>query len=280
MKKFLTRVATGIVYMAVIFIALFTTKELFFGIFGIIMMLTINELHKNLAIKNITVNKPLTDLFALCLYCLPVFKAYDLHIGTLLVLLAILWLTLFSVELRNEGDNPFHRIAFSFLSIAYIAVPFTLLAYTSTMQQSVFQSNCAAINSNMILVFLLFLFTWSNDSFAFLWGSLFGKHHLAPKISPKKTVEGFLGGLISTILLAFAIQFIPILVSERYYLIIILSIIVVAFSTVGDLVESKLKRYIGVKDSGKLLPGHGGMLDRFDSLIFSIPAFFAYLQIF
>lgn len=279
MKKFLTRVATGIVYMAVIFIALFTTKELFFGIFGIIMMLTINELHKNLAIKNITVNRPLTDLFALCLYCLPVFKAYDLHIGTLLVLLAILWLTLFSVELRNEGDNPFHRIAFSFLSIAYIAVPFTLLAYTCTMEQSVFHST-STINSNMLLVFLLFLFTWSNDSFAFLWGSLFGKHPMAPKISPKKSFEGLIGGLISTVLLAFAIHYIPILESNRYYLIIILSIIVVAFSTIGDLVESKLKRYVGVKDSGKILPGHGGMLDRFDSLIFSIPAFFAYLQIF
>ncbi len=279
MKKFLTRVATGIVYMAVIFIALFTTKELFFGIFGVIMMVTINELHKNLAIKNITVNRPLTDLFALCLYCLPVFKAYDLHIGILIVLLAILWLALFTVELRDEGENLFHRIAFSFLSIVYIAIPFTLLAYTCTTEQSVFQSN-SDINSNMLLVFLLFLFTWSNDSFAFLWGSLLGKHQMAPKISPQKSVEGLIGGLISTILLAFAIQFVPILVSERYYLIIILSIIVVAFSTVGDLVESKLKRYVGVKDSGKILPGHGGMLDRFDSLIFSIPAFFAYLQIF
>lgn len=279
MKKILTRIATGIVYMAVIFIALFTTKELFFGIFGLIMMITINELHKNLAVKNITVNRLLTDLFALCLYCLPVFKAYDLHIGALIILIAILWLALFTVELRNEGENPFHRIAFSFLSLAYIAVPFTLLAYTYTMEQVVFQSN-SCVNSNMLLVFLLFLFTWSNDSFAFLWGSLFGKHPMAPKISPKKSVEGLIGGLVSTILLAFAIQHIPILESDKFYLIIILSIIVVLFSTLGDLVESKIKRYLGVKDSGKLLPGHGGVLDRFDSIIFSIPAFFAYLQLF
>lgn len=103
---------------------------------------------------------------------------------------------------------------------------------------------------------------------------------MAPKISPKKSYEGLIGGLISTVLLAFAIHHIPILESNRYYLIIILSIIVVAFSTIGDLVESKLKRYVGVKDSGKILPGHGGMLDRFDSVIFLIPAFFAYLQIF
>ncbi len=279
MKKFLTRVATGIVYIAVIFAALFTTKELFFGIFGILMVLTINELHQNLAVKDITVNRILTDLFAICLYCLPVFKAYDLHIGVLIVLLAILWLALFTVELRNEGENPFQRIAFSFMSIAYIAVPFTLLGYTCSMEQSVFQID-STINSNMFLVFFMFLFTWSNDSFAFLWGSLFGKHHLAPKISPKKTIEGFLGGLISTILLAFALHFIPIFESDKFYLIIILSIIVVTFATIGDLVESKLKRYIGVKDSGKLLPGHGGLLDRFDSLIFSIPVFFAYLHIF
>jgi phosphatidate cytidylyltransferase len=120
-----------------------------------------------------------------------------------------------------------------------------------------------------ILVSILILI-WSNDTFAYLVGKNFGKTKLLPLVSPKKTVEGFFGGMFFTIVSG-------ILLAKFYiganilYIWIIIAIIVSVFSTLGDLIESKFKRVAGIKDSGKIMPGHGGILDRLDSIIFVIP---------
>ena len=128
------------------------------------------------------------------------------------------------------------------------------------------------------MILLLFAFTWINDTFAYLTGMLLGKHPLCPKISPKKTIEGFAGGCFFTIVCAAVIAYVYMEGMELH--IVGLAVLIVIASTLGDMVESRFKRWVGVKDSGKMLPGHGGFLDRFDSVIFSIPIFFAYLQIF
>lgn len=119
------------------------------------------------------------------------------------------------------------------------------------------------------VLFILILFIWINDTFAYLVGSSIGKHKLMPTVSPKKSVEGFIGGGIFTMISSFALFHFYNHFSFWFYL--FLAIIVFILGTIGDLVESMMKRIQNVKDSGTLLPGHGGFLDRFDSFIFTLP---------
>ncbi len=126
------------------------------------------------------------------------------------------------------------------------------------------------------LIVGIFVLIWINDSFAYLVGKSIGRTKLFPRVSPKKTVEGSLGGLLFTLVgTYFLSKYVDVLTKEQW---LILALVVVVFGSLGDLVESKLKREAGVKDSGAILPGHGGLLDRLDSLIFAAP--FAYLTLY
>jgi phosphatidate cytidylyltransferase len=126
---------------------------------------------------------------------------------------------------------------------------------------------------------LIFVFVWINDTFAYLTGITFGKHPLFLRVSPKKSWEGFWGGLIMVVLSALAIAYyFPEIIHWRHSL--SLGLLTVVFGTYGDLIESMLKRIGGVKDSGTLLPGHGGFLDRFDSVMLAAPAVYIYMELF
>lgn len=274
MKNFILRVITGAAYVAAIFAALFTTMPVFFAVFGIIMLFALNEFYKNLKVKDITVDLVLSNALAVGIYLLPIVKFYSIKFP-LLSIVIVLALALFAIELFRNDEQPFQRIAFSLCGIIYVCVPFSLLALYK-VENSVDFFCTFAPSSYMIL--LLFAFTWINDTFAYLTGMLLGKHPLCPKISPKKTIEGFAGGCFFTIVCAAVIAYVYMEGMELH--IIGLAVLIVIASTLGDMVESRFKRWVGVKDSGKMLPGHGGFLDRFDSVIFSIPIFFAYLQIF
>ena len=274
MKNFILRVITGAAYVAAIFAALFTTMPVFFAVFGIIMLFALNEFYKNLKVKDITVDLVLSNALAVGIYLLPIVKFYSIEFP-LLSIVIVLALALFAIELFRNDEQPFQRIAFSLCGIIYVCVPFSLLALYK-VENSVDFFCTFAPSSYMIL--LLFAFTWINDTFAYLTGMLLGKHPLCPKISPKKTIEGFAGGCFFTIVCAAIIAYVYMEGMELH--IVGLAVLIVIASTLGDMVESRFKRWVGVKDSGKMLPGHGGFLDRFDSVIFSIPIFFAYLQIF
>lgn len=274
MKNFILRVITGAAYVAAIFAALFTTMPVFFVVFGIIMLFALNEFYKNLKVKDITVDLVLSNALAVGIYLLPIVKFYSIEFP-LLSIVIVLALALFAIELFRNDEQPFQRIAFSLCGIIYVCVPFSLLALYK-VENSVDFFSTFAPSSYMIL--LLFAFTWINDTFAYLTGMLLGKHPLCPKISPKKTIEGFAGGCFFTIVCAAVIAYVYMEGMELH--IVGLAVLIVIASTLGDMVESRFKRWVGVKDSGKMLPGHGGFLDRFDSVIFSIPIFFAYLQIF
>ena len=130
------------------------------------------------------------------------------------------------------------------------------------------------VNSSILGVFVLI---WTNDTFAFLVGKNFGKHKLLERISPNKTIEGFVGGMVFTFLvsLLLASQFDTSLTIVQW---IVIAGIVSIFGVLGDLIESMFKRQAGVKDSSNFIPGHGGFLDRFDSVIFAAPFIFIYLQ--
>ena len=153
------------------------------------------------------------------------------------------------------------------LAQIYIAVPFALLNEVLFFHGG----------HHPMLLLALFVTIWCNDTFAYLTGSLIGRHHMAPNISPKKTWEGFIGGAAGTLLSGYIFSaFDPELSLLQWF---IFSEIVVVFGTLGDLVESLLKRQLGVKDSGHAIPGHGGWLDRFDSMLLAAPAVTLYLYL-
>ena len=173
-----------------------------------------------------------------------------------LIIIASITLFRFSSELYyDEGKLIF--------TVIYVSLPFGFALGLPKFYDGTFTWE----------VFLLFVLIWSSDSFAYFTGRLFGKHKMAPKISPKKTWEGFVGGVIFTLVLGYFIeQKFPELRGNW----IIVGFLVSVFAPIGDLVESQLKRTFGVKDSGNIIPGHGGVLDRLDSFIIAAPVVYLY----
>lgn len=174
----------------------------------------------------------------------------------------------FLLALFSKNIDFKHVSSYLFGSLIYLTIPCSMMVFM--YRQDLF----GEIAGTPILL-LVFGLIWSNDVFAYLTGRLLGKHKLFPRISPGKTIEGSLGGLVFTVL---AICILSHYVSWLSLPVAIgLAIISVVFGTLGDLCESMLKRQAGVKDSGNLIPGHGGILDRFDSILFSVPFIFVYL---
>jgi len=173
--------------------------------------------------------------------------------------------TAFIYELYTKSQRPFRNVAFIVLGTIYIGVPFALLCFAAFPNQ-VYQPE---------IVIGLLVMNWLNDSGAYFLGSKFGKTPLFPRISPKKTWEGGAGGLIGALIGAIGLYYFTGCFSLPQWL--GLAVIVVIFGDLGDLVESMLKRSFSIKDSGSLLPGHGGFLDRFDAFIFLLPFATAYI---
>jgi phosphatidate cytidylyltransferase len=168
--------------------------------------------------------------------------------------------TAISVLLSREKD--WKRVAYYITGLLYVAVPLSLFYYSS------FHIVNSYIVYDYFLPLNLFILIWSSDTFAYICGRAFGKRKLFESISPKKTWEGFIGGAVLTIGISFLLAW---MWNIPYELNIAVAICTVVFGTLGDLVESMLKREFNVKDSGSILPGHGGMLDRFDALLISLP---------
>ncbi len=169
------------------------------------------------------------------------------------------------VETFRKSETTVANLSSLFGGLVYVAVPLTLVQYLFFKTY------------NPYLVLSIFFIIWCNDTGAFVFGSLLGKHKLAPSISPNKTWEGAIGGLICGVLLCYFLseKFLPFGLLERMGL----AVLVVIFGTLGDLFQSKLKRSVNLKDSGSVIPGHGGILDRIDSMLFAFPIVFIYLGI-
>ncbi len=187
-------------------------------------------------------------------------------LGSMLaIVLVMLVFILFIVELFLESRQPFVNLGQYVLGIVYLGVPFALLI-------SISYSNDQYMPLRVLGLLVL---TWANDTFAYLIGSQIGKTKFFPRISPNKTWEGTLGGMVCTFLVTGLFSlWLPVFTFPQWMAI---AAVVAVFGTIGDLVESMLKRSMGVKDSGSIMPGHGGFLDRFDSFIFVLP--FAWLAI-
>ena len=264
MKELLVRSITGLVYGLLLIGSVIIHPIAFLIVYLAITLLCLNEFIRLNNRDGIWSQKYLTLLLGTSVFVLPFLIYYDQLPQWVLVFLPLLILLLFTSELFRKEEKPFSNLGISFTGIVYIALPMALLNYL------VFKAYSASY-SHHLLIFLLMVI-WLNDSGAYLIGLLIGKHKMFARISPKKTWEGLIGGFITA--------FLATAIFGNYYTEIprldqwIITGSIVVFGTFGDLVESMLKRSIGVKDSGNALPGHGGWLDRLDSILFAAPAVF------
>ena len=197
------------------------------------------------------------------------------HHSFLSVLGGILLLSLISisiVELFRDQKKPFENIGITLLGIVYIALPFILLnAMWYSPTGVINAANEDKFMAGFWPILTVFILIWCNDTFAYLTGRLIGKHKLFERISPKKTWEGFIGGAVFAVLGGLCIAWFT---EQSFMKLVAFALTASVIGTLGDLVESMLKRSLNVKDSGKILPGHGGILDRFDAVLFATPAIF------
>ena len=276
MKNFIVRTITGIIFVAAI-VASFLRPEAMVLLFSIVTGLTIWEftglVNGNV---NVNVNRFISTAAGVYFFYAMTYFCSDLYGGSAKSVVFIPYLVtiiyLLVAELYLKQEDPIADWAYTMLSQMYIALPFSLLnvlAFTATPQ--------GTVNFNTLLPLSVFVFLWITDTGAYCTGSLIGRHKLFPRISPAKSWEGSIGGAVFVLAAAWAISYWldGVMLTTLEWL--GLGIVVVVFGTWGDLVESLFKRTLGIKDSGNILPGHGGMLDRFDSALLAIPAAVVYL---
>lgn len=276
-KNLITRSITGILYVAIM-VTSFLQSVNMIVVFALITGLAtweftglVNEY------KHVNVNRLITTVAGVYFF-LAVAGVNSGAIQTNAVfvpyLLTIIYL--FISGLYTKSSDSVNDWAYTMLSQMYIALPL------STINVIAFRQAADGMNYYYYLLPLsIFIFLWTNDTGAYCTGSLFGKHKLFPRISPAKSWEGSIGGGILVLIVASVIYFIESQGENLSGLNLIewlgLGLVVIVFGTLGDLVESLLKRTLGIKDSGNILPGHGGILDRFDSSLMAIPASVVYL---
>ncbi len=272
MKNFITRTITGVLFVAVLVGCILYSPFSFGFLFFIITALSVLEF--GLLVNKYTdshINVYIAGLGGAYLFM--AFMCYSTDITNASVFLPYLLLLLYMMisELYLKRENPIGNWAHTMLSQVYVALPFALLNVISFQHDA----TTSLVSYNPILPLSIFIFLWMSDTGAYCIGSLIGKHRLFERISPKKSWEGSIGGGVVAIIAALVLaHFFPILTIYEW---IGLALTIVVFGTWGDLAESLFKRQIGIKDSGHILPGHGGMLDRFDSALMAIPAATVYL---
>lgn len=260
MKELLRRAITGIVYVFLLLSAVFVNSDAFDFLFMAFGLACLYEFKKLVQIRGYYIFILYLGLWWAYIYLIhSLTLVYILLCFTILIDLTLLFY-LFSKKKVILSAAQKYAIAFFYLGGGFVFL--TMIPYGSELFAK-------------LLIMGVFILIWVNDSFAYLVGKTLGKNRLFPSISPKKTIEGFVGGLIFACIAGYIISlYEPIITAWQWLL---LAIVIVVMGTLGDLLESKFKRVAEVKDSGAILPGHGGILDRLDSLVFAAP--FAYLTL-
>lgn len=271
-SNLIQRSITGAIFVVVLVGAILLSEISFTLLFTLISAMAVMEFTKLMnTTQGTSVKVAMTSLSAA--YLSVAFAAYCYNAVDSKVFIPYLFLLLNILisELYRKKDTPILNWAYAMFGQLYIALPFALLSVLA------FSDNGVSVVYNPILPLSVFVFIWINDTGAYCVGSLIGKHRLFERISPKKSWEGSIGGAVFAIIAAVAFsQFYSFLSVLEW---IGLAITIVVFATWGDLTESLLKRQLNIKDSGNILPGHGGLLDRFDSALMAIPATVIYLML-
>lgn len=291
MNETLKRTISGAVYIALLLTSILFSTESFIILFGIFLIITIYEFS-----NIVNLNKVFSILFGTLLYSIVILishynKQTSTYLNTTfnsnldletnihqldLILLAITLVVSIKciIFLFYDSVQKISTSSKYLYLLGYITLPFLFIVKIS------FGTN----SYNPKIIIGLFVLIWTNDTFAYLVGKSMGKHKLFERVSPKKTIEGFLGGMVFAAFVGFLISKLyiqpsPAFSSKSILIWTIIALIVSVFGTIGDLIESKFKRIAGIKDSGSIMPGHGGILDRLDSVIFVAPIIFLFYQI-
>ena len=284
----LIRTFTGTLFVVVLVGCILFGAQTFVTLFSVISAMTVWEFCSILnRHAQLSVNRFVTTASAVYLF----FAVFSFNLSVtdsrIFVPYVFLLLYLFVSELYKNHPKDIQNIAFSMMAQLYVALPFALLnvlAFIVVPQNAdgIYPSHRIAYT--WVFVLSIFIFLWTSDTGAYLFGSWLGRHRLFPRISPKKSWEGSIGGALLAIC---ASQLVALFSQDfnaqnpllNHLCWAGLAAVVVLFGTWGDLVESMLKRRLGIKDSGNILPGHGGMLDRFDSSLAAIPASVVYISL-
>lgn len=274
MKNLIIRALTGIIFVVVLISAIYIHPIFFLILFCIITGLTLWEfggLVKHY--ENANLQRTVNVLGGVYLFIATFVYANGLTDGKIfLPYLLFIMLTMIA-ELYYKAPNPINNWAFTLFAQIYCAGSFSMLNFIGAEP-----GTPGVMSYTPLFIMAIFIFVWLDDTGAYLVGSLIGKHKLFERISPKKSWEGFFGGLILALASSQAFAWFAPEINRMNWL--GLAATVVLFGTWGDLIESLLKRTLGVKDSGNVLPGHGGMLDRFDSVMLAVPASYIYIELF
>ena len=282
MNETLKRSISGAIYVILLLASiLFSTNknfDSFFILFGIFLIIAVFEF-----CGLVNINKTVPILFAGATYFLTYRIAnatkgevllysirYNQNIEKIVLFLVLLVSIKCLLFLFNENQTTLNSYSKYVYLIGYIILPFLLIT----------KIPFGKVGYNPKIIISIFILIWTNDTFAYIVGKSIGKRKLFEKVSPKKTIEGFVGGVLFAVLASYIISKYYIeIVESNTFIWIITALIVSIFGTIGDLIESKFKRIAGVKDSGSIMPGHGGILDRLDSVIFATPIIFLFYQI-
>jgi len=291
MNETLKRTISGAVYIALLLASILFSTESFITLFGVFLIITIYEFS-----NIVNLNKVFSILFGILVYSTTILISHynkqtskflnetfnsnislETNIKQLdLVLLAITIVVSIKciIFLFYDSVQKISTSSKYLYLLGYITLPFIFIVKISF----------GTIDYNPKIIIGLFVLIWTNDTFAYLVGKSMGKHKLFERVSPKKTIEGFLGGVVFAAFAGFLISKLyiqpnPEFSGKSILIWTIIALIVSVFGTIGDLIESKFKRIAGVKDSGSIMPGHGGILDRLDSVIFVAPIIFLFYQI-
>lgn len=270
MKELIVRTLSGVLYISIVIISMFTSHEWFMGLFFVLSIITLSEFLKLVHLKSYLAFALLAGFLYFFSYSI-----FDNNAVTLLLILCCFVNLFLLKDVLWVSKIPMFEKKKYVAIILYLISGFVFLTLIPIYEGDFTPEIIGGV----------FLLIWFNDSFAYLIGKNFGKTKLLERISPKKTVEGFIGGLAGAILASFLIfkcleAYKPELTIEfRLIVWILMAVLASVFGTIGDLIQSKFKRQAGVKDSGILMPGRGGLYDRLDSIIFASPFIYAFLQI-
>ncbi len=288
-SNLLIRTLTGIVFVLVLVGCILYGPQTFVALFAVVSAMSVWEfctiLNRH---ANTRINRFMTTVAAVYLF-FAVF-AFNLNVTDSNIFIPYLLLLIYLMvsELYKAHQLDIQNVAFTMMAQLYVALPFALLnvlsfVFAHANDQGIYPSTPVAYI--WIYVLSIFIFLWSSDTGAYCVGSMFGRHRLFPRLSPKKSWEGSIGGAVLALIASQVIasfEFGEVFVIVNPWLNRLawagLALVVVVFGTWGDLFESMLKRRLGIKDSGNILPGHGGMLDRFDSALMAIPAAVIYIS--
>ncbi len=276
MRNFIVRTITGVLFVAAV-VCCFLRPEAMVFFFALVTGLAIWEFTGLVnELEGVQVNRMICTVAGVYFFFSMAGYNSGLTPATVFIPYLVSILYLMVAELYLKAENPINNWAYTMLSQLYIALPFSLINVLA------FRSAGYDIQYSYLAPLSVFVFLWMNDTGAYLCGSLLGRHKLFPRISPGKSWEGSIGGGILVIAIAVLVWYL----TEQYGVNDLnlnafewagLGLTIVIFGTWGDLIESLMKRTLGIKDSGTILPGHGGILDRFDSSLMAIPAAVVYL---